>query len=62
MEILNLIAKENLIKIINKKENETIEYRKLSKKNHIYQNDISISNKEFSPINENISLALTFNR
>ena len=48
----------NIQKIINKKENKIVEFTKLSKKDHISQeNNIFISNNEIQTYNESIQLA-----
>ena len=55
---LILLDKDNLEKIINKKENESIEFTKLSKKEHTCrENKVSIPINEIMTVNENIKLA-----
>ena len=55
---LILLNQSNIQKIINKKENELVEFTKLSKKDHTYQeNNIFISNNEIQTYNENIQFA-----
>ena len=45
--VLILLNESNIQKIINKKENELVEFTKLRKKDHIFQkNNIFISNNE----------------
>ena len=56
--VLISINEINLKKIINKTDNQNIEFTKLSKKEHICQeNNMSIPNNEITTFNENMQLA-----
>ena len=56
--VLILLNESHIQKIINTKESELVEFTKLSKKDHTYQeNNIFISNNEIQTYNENIQFA-----